>query len=117
MREYLRKDTLSTYKSGAEILPGRLLGVFRELTRVDIAEDFLTCAVEEGAQVEWAAVAREIEAVVEENADVFVGNVERDLDGMEQEWTEMDREIIELLESSVRPNLRLDGGDVVYKGE
>ena len=133
MQEYRRNHpSLAADKlaENARVLPMRLLLRFPQLVRVNVADDFVTCAVGEEEEMDWDAVAQEIEQILRSNPLLFTdgaassSGLDRGVSGDEvgnkeedgSEATALDKEIMELLETNVRPNLRLDGGDVVYKG-
>mmetsp|Transcript_1478 Transcript_1478/g.1741 ORF Transcript_1478/g.1741 Transcript_1478/m.1741 type:complete len:267 (+) Transcript_1478:225-1025(+) len=92
---------------------------FPEVCQVLESRDFVSCNVEDHSEdYPWILVSDHIENFINENAAAYLvtdsaGSVE--FEGAKS-ISSTESSILEIIDSHVRPNLNLDGGDVEYRG-
>ncbi len=90
----------------------------RYVKSVFFGEDFITVAKEEN--IEWAILKPEILMIMMDhflsNLPIFQVQKPRNDEGSQANLSEVEKQIIEIIETRVRPSVAMDGGDIIYKG-
>ncbi|MBP7190047.1 MAG: NifU family protein [Rickettsiaceae bacterium] len=85
---------------------------------VFLGSDFLT--ITKHGDADWEVIRPQVVAIITDHFVAGLQVIEESCDVMEEyssaDLTEIEKQIIEIIETKVRPSVAMDGGDIVYKG-
>lgn len=99
------------------LLAGKLFEI-KFVEAVFFGNDFIT--VTKAASIEWEAIKAEIIMVIMDHfvsgLPIFENKAEKPAALNLDHLSEIEKQIVEIIETRVRPSVAMDGGDIVYRG-
>lgn len=94
------------------------LFTLRGIEAVFLGSDFIT--ITKADDIDWAILKPQVIMIIMDHfvagLPVFENSFSAEVSNTSSDLTEIEKQIIEIIETKVRPSVAMDGGDIVYQG-